>query len=169
MPVYEFYCGECHTIFQFFARTINLKKRPDCPRPDCPGRKLERRMSAFAITGKAKEPGDELDDLPVDEAQMERAMMQLAGDAENVNEDDPRAAAQLMRRFAGLTGLEMGKGMREALARMEAGEDPDEVERDMGDVLDQEDPFLLGKGSLREATRVLLRGAPRRDETLYDL
>ena len=123
-------------------------------------------MSAFAFTGKAKEDGD-LDDLPFDESKMEKAMQMLAGEAENINEDDPRQAANLMRKLTDMTGLELGPGMQEALKRMEAGEDPDAIEAEMGDLLEGEDPFLLpekkGKGTAGK------RSAPQRDETLYDL
>ena len=123
-------------------------------------------MSAFAFTGRAKEGGD-MDDLPFDESKMEKAMQMLAGEAENINEDDPRQAANLMRKLTDMTGLELGAGMQEALKRMEAGEDPDAIESEMGDLLEGEEPFLLpekkGKGTAEK------RPAPQRDETLYDL
>jgi len=123
-------------------------------------------MSAFAFTGKAKEDGD-MDDLPFDEGKMEKAMNMLAGEAENINEDDPRQAANLMRKLTDMTGMELGSGMQEALQRMEAGEDPDAIEAEMGDLLEDEEPFLMpGKKGGQKGTK---RAAPRRDETLYDL
>jgi hypothetical protein len=123
-------------------------------------------MSAFAFTGKAKEDGD-IDDLPFDEAKMEKAMQMLAGEAENMNEDDPRQAANLMRKLTDMTGLELGAGMQEALKRMEAGEDPDAIEAEMGDLLEDEEPFALpGKKGFAGGK---MRPAPRRDERLYDL
>jgi len=123
-------------------------------------------MSAFAFTGKAKEDGD-MDDLPFDEGKMEKAMNMLAGEAENINEDDPRQAANLMRKLTDMTGMELGSGMQEALKRMEAGEDPDAIEAEMGDLLEDEEPFLMPekKGGKKGTKRM----APRRDETLYDL
>jgi hypothetical protein len=123
-------------------------------------------MSAFAFTGKAKEDGD-MDDLPFDEGKMEKAMNMLAGEAENINEDDPRQAANLMRKLTDMTGMELGPGMQEALKRMEAGEDPDAVEAEMGDLLEDEEPFLMPeKKGGKKGTK---RAAPRRDERLYDL
>ena len=71
-------------------------------------------MSVFAVTGKASE-SDDMDDLPIDESRMEKAMQALAGEAENLNEDDPRQAADLMRKLTDMTGLELGSGMQEAL------------------------------------------------------
>ncbi|MCK4728291.1 MAG: zinc ribbon domain-containing protein, partial [Desulfobacterales bacterium] len=32
MPIYEFYCEDCNTIFNFFSRSVNTTKRPPCPR-----------------------------------------------------------------------------------------------------------------------------------------
>ena len=164
MPIYEFYCEDCNTIFNFFSKTINTTKKPKCPK--CKTRKLSRQMSAFSFTGKAKEDS-EMDDLPFDESKMEKAMQMLAGEAETINEDDPRQAANLMRKLTDMTGLELGAGMQEALKRMEAGEDPDAIESEMGDLLEGEEPFLLpekkGKGTAEK------RPAPQRDETLYDL
>jgi putative FmdB family regulatory protein len=164
MPIYEFYCPDCNTLFNFFSRTINTSKTPTCPK--CKTRPLERQMSAFAVTGKAKESeGD--DDLPFDGDKMEKAMQMLAGEADRINEDDPRQAANLMRKLTDMTGMELGAGMEEALRRMERGEDPEQVEAEMGDLLESEEPFVLpekrGKGA-RGARR-----APLRDETLYDL
>ncbi len=163
MPIYEFYCEDCHTIFNFFSKTINTTKKPKCPR--CKTKTLSRQMSSFAITGRASEEGD-IDDFPMDEAKMEKAMQALAGQAENMNEDDPRQAANLMRKLSDMTGLELGEGMTEALRRMESGEDPDQIEAEMGDILESEDPFVMpGKKGAGAAARK----APERDETLYDL
>jgi putative FmdB family regulatory protein len=164
MPIYEFYCDDCNTIFNFFSRTINTTKKPKCPK--CKTKTLSRQMSAFAITGKAKEEGD-LDDLPFDESKMEQAMGMLAGEAERMDEEDPRQAANLMRKLTDMTGMKLGNGMEEALSRMEKGEDPDKIEAEMGDLLEGEDPFILpGKKAAGDGAK---RPAPKRDDALYDL
>ena len=164
MPIYEFYCDRCHTIFYFFSRKVNTRKTPNCPK--CKETKLSRQVSVFAVTGRAKEDGD-MDDLPFDEGQMEKAMQMLAGEADKINEDDPRQAAQLMRKLTAMTGMELGENMQEALSRMEQGEDPEQIEAEMGDLLEGEDPFILkNKKAIRAAVR---QRAPFRDETLYDL
>jgi putative FmdB family regulatory protein len=164
MPIYEFYCEDCHTIFNFFSKTINTTKKPLCP--NCKAKTLERRMSAFAVTGRAKEPG-EADDLPFDESKMEQAMSMLAGEADKINEDDPRQAANLMRKLSDMTGMKLGNGMEEALSRMERGEDPDKIEAEMGDLLENEDPFILPEKKGGAAAQ--RRAAPKRDDKLYDL
>ncbi|MFW6332655.1 MAG: FmdB family zinc ribbon protein [Thermodesulfobacteriota bacterium] len=165
MPIYEFYCQNCHTIYNFFSRRIDTDTLPPCPKCENPA--LSRQVSRFAFTGKAKEEGD-MDDLPFDESKMEQAMQVLAKEADNINEDDPKQAAQLMRKLSDMTGLQLGGGMEEALARMERGEDPDQIEAEMGDLLESEDPFLMPGGKKGKAGGVR-RVEPYRDETLYDL
>lgn len=174
MPIYEFYCPDCHAIFNFFSRTINTEKRPECPR--CRKRKLEKQISMFAAVGRHKGKGDggegddALGDFPVDEQKMERAIGALASEAEGMSEDDPRAAARLMRKFSDMTGLEYGQGMQEALTRMEAGEDMEEVEKDMGDLLDgEEEPFVLPGQKGKAGKAASRRRAPDRDPTLYEM
>ncbi len=164
MPIYEFYCKDCNTIFNFFSKTVNTNKKPQCPK--CKSNTLTRQVSLFAITGNAKEDS-EMDDLPFDEGKMEQAMQMLAGEADKINEDDPRQAANLMRKLSDMTGLELGPGINEALKRMENGEDPERVEAEMGDILENEEPFFVsGKKGKRIKAK---RSAPLRDETLYDL
>jgi putative FmdB family regulatory protein len=148
MPIYEFYCAHCHRIFSFLSRAVNTDKTPACPK--CGLAHLTRRPSAFAISRNREEPkaptGPDLPDLPpgMDEARLERAMEQLAAEAEGLDESDPRQGVQLMRRLFDATGMPIGKGMEEALRRMEAGEDPEKVEEEMGDSL--EDPFGMDGG-----------------------
>jgi putative FmdB family regulatory protein len=164
MPIYEFYCKDCHTVFNFFSKVVNTTKRPKCPQ--CKVRTLSRQVSMFAVTGRAKS-GDDADDLPMDEAAMGRAMEVLAREAERIDENDPRQAANLMRKLTDMTGIQLGGNMEEALRRMEAGEDPESVEAEMGDLLEDEEPFMLpgsrGRGHSSPRT------APKRDDTLYDL
>ena len=164
MPIYEFYCNDCNTIFSFFSKTVNTSKKPKCP--NCKTKTLSRQVSLFAFTGKAKETGN-MDDLPLDESKMERAMQMLAGEADKINEDDPRQAANLMRKLTDMTGLKLGPGMEEALNRMARGENPEQIEAEMGDLLEQEDPFeVAAKNEKGSKTK---RPVPIRDETLYDL
>jgi putative FmdB family regulatory protein len=125
MPVYEFYCPYCHRIFNFLSRRINTNKQPDCPR--CGRQQLRRRVSMFAISKGRKE--EDAADMPdIDEGRMEQAMQALMSEAEGLNEDDPRQAARLMRKLYETTGMEIGGSMEEAIRRMEAGEDPEQIE-----------------------------------------
>ena len=92
-------------------------------------------------------------------------MGMLAREAEHMNEDDPRQAAMLMRKLSDATGLKMGPVMEEALSRMERGEDPDKIEAEMGDLLEEEEPFLLEAKTKGRSKKP----KPKVDETLYEL
>lgn len=159
MPIYEFYCQDCNTLFNFFSSRINTTKQPLCPK--C-SKILHRQMSTFATIGKAKEAEDDFP-MDIDESKMEKVLSGLANEVENINEDDPRQMANLMRKFSDQTGLHLGDGMEEALARMEAGEDPDKIEQEMGDILENEDPFK------KKAPKGTARTRPLVDDTLYEL
>ena len=164
MPIYEFYCTPCNTIYKFFSLKVNTEKIPACPK--CQNPQLQKRVSLFATISKRKEEGAAEDGMPpVDERQMEKAMTMLAKEADKINEDDPKQAAQLMRKLTEATGMKMGAGMEEALRRLEKGEDPDQIEAELGDLLEQEDPFVFeGKGKTVKG-----KPKPKIDNTLYDL
>lgn len=162
MPIYEFYCDSCNVIFNFLSSRIDTTTSPDCPK--CGEKNMQRQISRFAtIRSGRNENEDAMAGL--DEAAMERAFESLMKDAERVNEDDPRQMASLMRKFTDKAGLNLGDAMEEAISRMEAGEDPDQVEQEMGDLLDQDDL------SLSAITRKVksMRAEPIRDEKLYKL
>ncbi len=170
MPIYEFYCRPCHTVYSFFSRRIDTETVPKCPK--CPAgsrSKLQRQVSRFAISSGAADSSGPDDGSPdLDDEKMEHAMMQMAGEMENVNEDDPRAMAAMMRKLMSTTGMNLGEGMEEAIRRMEAGEDPDKVEEDLGDALDGEDPFGQGESKLRGLHRRMTE-APNVDPEVYDM
>ena len=149
-------------IFNFFSGKVNTEKRPVCPK--CKKTRLGRQMSTFATP---RNRGEE-EDMPLpdmDESKMEQAMNLLAREAEHVDENDPRQAANLMRKLTDMTGMNLGPGMEEALRRMESGEDPDQIEAEMGDLLEEEEPF----GLKEKSSRTLKKRPPKVDETLYYL
>ncbi|RMG66590.1 MAG: zinc ribbon domain-containing protein [Calditrichaeota bacterium] len=164
MPIYEFYCARCHTIYKFFSRKVNTTTIPNCP--SCKTSRLERRMSMFAISSGRHAEGDGEEGMPpIDESRLEKALEKLGREVENIDENDPRQAAQLMRQLSEATGLKMGPAMEEALRRMEQGEDPEAIEEEMGDLLEEEEPFLL-ENKPRYHSR---KRPPRVDDTLYEL
>lgn len=168
MPIYEFYCRDCHTIYSFFSRRVDAESTPTCPKGTTK-HKLQRQMSRFAISsglGLSAEPAEP--EMDFDEEKMEQAMMRMAGEMENVSEEDPRAMAQMMRKLMDTTGMRMGDGMQEAIRRMEAGEDPDKVEEELGDVLDSEDPFATGESKIKGLARRMTE-APNVDPEVYDM
>ena len=162
MPVYEFYCTVCHTIFNFLSSRVNTEKRPACPR--CGKPELDRQVSRFAVSrGRKEEPVEGMPDL--DEERLEKAMMSMAGELEGMDENDPRQMARFMRRLTEATGMSAGSGMEEAISRLEAGEDPEKLEAELGELFDAESLFSTEgiKGLKRKYT------PPAHDDTLYVL
>ncbi len=161
MPVYEFYCADCHAIFNFLSRRVNTDTTPSCPRCNQPG--LEKQVSAFAISKNLDAPDEGVPDI--DESKMEQAMMALAGEMESMDENDPKAMASFMRRFSSMTGMDLGEGAEEALSRLEAGEDPEQIETEMGELFNGNDLFSQKK--LKSLKKRYL--PPEHDDTLYTL
>ena len=165
MPIYEFYCKKCNTIYKFYSRTIDTSTVPKCPR--CKRVKLERIFSSFATLSKrGGEESLEAGVPDIDESKLERAMTMLEKEAEGMDENDPGKAADLMRRLTDAAGISLGEGMEEALSRMERGEDPDKIEEELGDLLSDESFSFESKKKKGKKKTALKPGV---DETLYEL
>jgi putative FmdB family regulatory protein len=163
MPVYEFYCASCHTIFNFFARKVVTDRSPACPKCRCS--ELDRQVSRFAIATNRPEPA--ADGMPdIDEAKLEKVMMGLASDMEGIDENDPRQMARFMRKFADASGMNLDGEMGEAIRRMENGADPEELEAEMGDLFNDDSmDKLFTKDGFKGLRRKYI--PPTHDETLY--
>ena len=185
MPIYEYYCPDNHTIYQFYAKTLAQGQTiPRCP--DNPKFGMKKLVSAFAVTkgGKKDEsaetkPATDASD-PVEDAKMEAAMGAMEKEFSSVDENDPRAMARMMRRMGELTGEKFDEPMEEAVRKLEEGADPDSLEDQLGgDTPGEPDPYgdEMGMGGPPaepkdpkeprhrfRARRVL----PRRDPKLYD-
>jgi len=165
MPIYEFYCKKCNTVYKFYSRTIDTSTIPKCPR--CKRVRLERMFSSFATLSKRESEESADTGMPdIDESKLERAISMLEKEAEGMDENDPGQAADLMRKLTDAAGISLGEGMEEALSRMEKGEDPDKIEEELGDLLGEESFSFESKkkkGTKKTSPR------PRVDETLYEL
>jgi putative FmdB family regulatory protein len=164
MPIYEFACPKCRVIFNFFSQRVNPKHLPTCPK--CGNKKMEKQMSSFAMTrggkGSAAEGGDEgegpMPDL--DDPRVARAMSEMERDMAHMDENNPKHMAHMMRKMKEmLPSGSMPKEIDTAIKRLEAGEDPEKIEADMGDVLGN---FMGGEGGGKTA------GGYTHDAGLYD-
>jgi hypothetical protein len=187
MPIYEYYCPENHTIYQFYAKTLAQGQTiPKCP--DNPKFRLQKMVSAFAITspGGSDEPPKE--NTAADDAEdpkMEAALNQLEGEFSGIDENDPKAMARMMRRMTEVTGEKMDGQLEEVVRKLEEGADPDSLEDQLPPEETHEDsgdPYGGGMGldpgmpPAREPKdpkeprhRFKVRKvAPRRDPKLYD-
>jgi hypothetical protein len=181
MPIYEYYCRENHTIYQFYAKTLaHGKTIPKCP--DNPSFKLSKMVSAFAISsGGRKDEAAEPNAAAAagaDDPRMEAAMSAMEQEFSSLDENDPKAMARMMRRMSELTGEKIDGEMEEVVRKLEEGADPDSLEDSLGGDADADpdDPYGMGgageaklddpkEGRFRFKVR---RAAPRRDPNLYD-
>ena len=110
-------------------------------RPKCGNRDMAKQVSRFALPRGLQEPaakteGDEGPMPDVDDPRVERAMMELEKDMDHLDENNPKHMAHLMRKMKDLMPAgTVPKELDVAIKRLEAGEDPDKIEEDMGDVL----------------------------------
>ena len=141
MPIYEYACPKCRVIFNFLSKRPNPDRLPVCPK--CGNKKMEKQMSRFAMSRGLKEPpaktepqSGEPPTPDFDDPRMERAMMEMERDMEHLDENNPKHMAHMMRKMKDLMPPgTMPKELDVAIKRLEAGEDPEKIEEDMGDVL----------------------------------
>lgn len=191
MPIYEFYCAACNTVFSFFSSRIDPGARPACPK--CGAPELPRKPSRFASISK-KEAGGGGDDADgddplagLDDDRMAGVMESLASEMEGMDETaekDPKQMIRFLEKFQQATGLEAGPKMQEMMARLAEGADVDQLEAELGgggsDAGD--DPYGEGGGGdgmggdddfsdyfRKKRAAAAARNRPRVDETLYFL
>ncbi|HPY31618.1 MAG TPA: zinc ribbon domain-containing protein [Verrucomicrobiota bacterium] len=141
MPIYEFACPQCRRIFSFLSKRVNPRHSPVCPQ--CGHKKLVKQISRFTLTKGLAEPvakseadpdGPPMPDL--DDPRVERAMREMERDMEHLDENNPKHMAHLMRKMKDLMPSgSVPKELDVAIKRLEAGEDPEKIEEEMGDVL----------------------------------
>ncbi len=181
MPIYEYYCPDNHTVYQFFAKSLAQGERtPRCP--DNPTFRLRKMVSSFAVTGRHKEEsaaGPTESGDPADDARMDAAMQAMEREFAHVDENDPKAMANMMRRMSELTGEKIEGEMEEVVRKLEEGADPESLEEAMGGADDEgADPYGDPMGTAGQGTTAapregkfrfrVRREAPRRDPQLYD-
>ena len=167
MPIYEFACPKCRKIFSFLSKRVNPDKSPKCPK--CGNKKLVKEISRFAMIKGAAEPKsggpDDMEDIPgmpdMDSPKMERFMREMERDMAHMDENNPRHMAHMMNKMKEIMPADaLPREFDLAIKRLEAGEDPEKIEEDMGDVLGE------AMGGMNEGG---MGGGPySRDEGLYD-
>lgn len=111
MPIYEYYCYDCKRRINVFFRTINQAEAEQARCPHCDGARIRRLVSRVAVL---KSEESRLEDLA------DPALM--AG----LEQEDPRALANFMRRMSDEMGEPLDDEMNEVVDRLEAGEIPDD-------------------------------------------
>jgi hypothetical protein len=101
---------------------------------------------------------------------MERAMAEMEREISTLSEENPnpRQIARLMRTMSQASGRRLPEAMEQMISRLEKGEDPERLEEEFGDSM--EDAF----GEDPDAEAVLAAGfrrarRPVRDPKLYEM
>jgi putative FmdB family regulatory protein len=163
MPIFEYLCAPCNRIFSFLSLSPTPSRTPVCPK--CGNGELSRVPSAFAVSRSRPEPkaqgGEAATGGADDDAaaqRLEAEAMRMASEMDESDAEDPRTVARMMRRLAEASGEPVTPTMEEMFRRMEAGEDPEALEDELGPQLEEE-MGEEGEGG----------GAPTRDDGLYGL
>lgn len=126
MPEYDFYCPDCHRKFTKYIRYEKYgRSKVHCP--ECNGPKTQRLINRvrFARSVESRlENFSEFSDM---------------GDLAEL-ENDPQALGNMMRKMSCEVGEEMAPEFNEVVDRLEKGQSPQEIERDLpyiGDGMDE--------------------------------
>lgn len=164
MPIYEFYCPDNHKIYSFYARSREqAAKIPKCP--DNPKFRMIKMVSGFSIThgsgGEKSETEGEGNEPAIDERAMAGLMQEMESAMTGMDENnpDPKVLGRMMRKMAEAAGEKITGGMEEMIRKLEEGADPEKLEEEFGDVLENEES---ASGGYRR------KAAPIRDPKLYD-
>lgn len=123
MPVYEYRCHDCKRRVSIFWRTFSDVDTESIACPRCSGTNLTRLISRVRMVRSEESHLDNLADpsgLP------------------DLDENDPKSLGRWMRKMSAETGEDLGPEFNEVVGRLEAGEDPESIEKSM--------PDLMGEG-----------------------
>jgi putative FmdB family regulatory protein len=148
VPVYEFYCEPCNTLFSFYSKsTRSSGDTPACPR--CGG-SLHKRVSRFSVVAYSRSKRS-LEKLPFNQQRLADGMKKFRAEHERLRDEDPARAAGMMKKFSRwLGGVHLEEARKRAMQR----------------VLDSEN----SPEQKIEALEALARADddPERDENLYE-
>lgn len=130
MPIYEYQCAKCNRVLSFLVRSIADHKPPKCPK--CGHAKMGRQMSRFASASAKSSSTDASSDMGGGDL---GDMPDIPG-LDKLDENDPRSMGKFVRGMAKQMGEPLDAEMDEVCRRLESGEDPEKIEEDMGDKLD---------------------------------
>ena len=117
MPNYPYRCLDCRKRFEVYMTYSEYEKLPvACP--NCKSQNVQRRIGRVRY------------------ARSEESRLENLADADNLDglEDDPRALGKMMRKMSHEMGEEMGPEFDEVINRLEAGQNPEEIEAAMPDL-----------------------------------
>jgi putative FmdB family regulatory protein len=134
MPIYEYRCQQCGRKQSIFWRSLSAVNEAGAKCERCGSNSLTRVMSKVRVVraGSRNDAGAG----PNDDAMM--------AEMANLDENDPRALGSFMRKMAAESGEDMGPEFDEVVGRLEKGEDPERIEKDMGDLFGGDEGAGMG-------------------------
>ncbi len=125
MPLYEYRCLDCKRRFDIFMTYAEYgNKAVACQH--CGSQHVTRKIGKIRIT---KSEDNRLEDFS-DPSSLEGL------------EDDPVALGKMMRKMSGELGEDMPPEFDEVVNRLEKGQSPEEIERDLPDLANDLDPGM---------------------------
>jgi putative FmdB family regulatory protein len=116
MPIYEYGCYDCRKRVNVFFRSFSDVETKEAVCPRCGGANLKRLVSKVAVVRSEEGRLENLADPS-----------SLAG----LDENDPKSIARWMRKMGSEMGEDLGDEFNEVVDRLEAGEDPESIEKSM--------------------------------------
>lgn len=121
MPTYDYICLDCQKSFELFLTYAEYDRRPvTCPA--CSSKKVRRRLGRVRV---AKSEDSRMESLAGDFSDPSA----LAG-----LENDPQAMGRMMRKMGQEMGEQMPEGFDEVVGRLEKGQSPEQIEKDLPDL-----------------------------------
>ena len=147
----------------FFSRRVNTETIPNCPH--C-GTVLSKEVSRIAI-GSGTDASDEYGDSPMDDARMQAAVDAFGDRLDAISDtSNPEQAAAVMKEFSEASGLGFNKDVKEALARIAAGEGEAGANAELDEMLSRGEFFAPTD---RDQGGITHTQPPTKDPTMYDM
>ena len=121
MPIYEYGCYDCHKRVSVFFRSFSAAEKGEAKCPRCSGINLKRLVSKVSTIRSE-----------------ERRLENLADPSSlgAIDEDNPKAIAKWMKEMGNEMGEDVGPEFDEVITRLESGQSPEDIERDMPELAD---------------------------------
>jgi len=117
VPTYDYLCLKCNKRFeQYFSYDEYGRKAAICPH--CQSKEVQRKIGRIRM---ARSEESRLDSL-ADPAALDKI------------DEDPVSLGRMMRKMSSEMGEEMGPEFNEVVGRLEKGQSPEEIEKELPDL-----------------------------------
>ncbi len=129
MPTYDYRCLDCQRRFNIYMTYQEYGTKPvACPH--CHSERVQRRIGRVRV------------------ARSDESRMESLADPDKLAglEDDPRSLGKMMREMSSEVGEDMGPEFDEVVHRLESGQSPDQIEKDLPDLGADDGGGMMGGG-----------------------